>query len=60
MSLHAWSNVNLEDFVVLGEFRPSGRNSSLNFLVLVFVSGAVSQSQVDVTFNVLDLRSYHS
>ena len=35
----------------------SGRNSSLNLLVLVFVSGAVSlsHSHVDVAFNVLDL-----
>ena len=33
----------------------SGRNSSLNLLVLVFVSGAVSLSHVDVAFNVLDL-----
>ena len=30
-------------------------DSSLNLLVLVFVSGAVSLSQVDVAFNVLDL-----
>ena len=34
---------------------PFGRDSSLNLLVLVLVSGAVSLSQVDVVFNVLDL-----
>ena len=34
----------------------SGRDSSLKeILVLVFVSGTVSLSQVDVAFNVLDL-----
>ena len=32
-----------------------GRDSSLNLLVLIFGSGAVSQSQVYVAFNVLDL-----
>ena len=32
------------------------RESSLNVLVLVFVSGAVSLSQVGVAFNVLDLN----
>ena len=39
----------------LGECCPSGRDSSLNLLVLIFVSVAVSLSQVDVTLNVLDL-----
>ena len=34
---------------------PIRRYSSLNLLVLVFVSGAVSLSQVDIAFNVLDL-----
>ena len=56
MSLQACSNVTLEDVTVLGECCPFGRDSSLNLLVLVFVSDAVSLSQVDVTFNVLDLN----
>jgi len=42
-------------FAVLFECRQSGHNSSLNSLVLGFVCGAVSLSQVDVAFNVLDL-----
>ena len=53
LSLQACSNVTLEDVVVLGKCCPSGRDSSLNLLVLVFVSGAVSLSQVDVAFSVL-------
>ena len=40
---------------MLGECCPSGRDSSLNLLVLVFVSGTVSLTQVGVAFNVLDL-----
>ena len=40
---------------MLGECSPSGRDSSLNVLVLVFVSGALSLTQVDVAFNVPDL-----
>ena len=55
MSLQACSSVTLEDVAVLGECCPSGRDSALNLLVLVFVSGAVSLSQLDVAFNVLDL-----
>ena len=55
LSLQACSNVTLEIVAVLGECCPSGRDSSLNLLVLVFVSGAVSLSHVDVAFNVLDL-----
>ena len=51
----ACSNVTLEDVAVLGECCPSGRDSSLNLLIVVFLSGAVSLSQVDVTFNVLGL-----
>ena len=39
----------------LAECGPSGRDSSLNLLVMDFVSGAVSLSQVDVAFNVLNL-----
>ena len=35
------SNMFLEDVAVLGECCPPGRDSSLNLLVLVFVSGAV-------------------
>ena len=49
------SSVTLEDVMVLGECCPSGCNSSLNLLVLVFVSGGISLSQIDVAFNVLDL-----
>ena len=55
VSLEACSNVTFEDVAVLGKCRPSGRDSSLNLLVLVFVSGAVSLSQVDAAFNVIDL-----
>ena len=40
MSLEACSYVTLEDVAVLGECCPSGRDSSLNLLILVFVSGA--------------------
>ena len=55
MSLQACSNVTLEDVAVLGECCPSGRNFSLNLLVLAFISGAVPLSQVDVAVSVLDL-----
>ena len=55
MSLQVCSNVTLEDVAVFGECCPPGRDSSLKLLVLVFVSGAVSLSQVDVVFNVLGL-----
>ena len=55
MSLQACSNVTLEYVAMLGECCPSGRDSSLNLLVLVFDSGAVSLSQLDVAFNVLHL-----
>ena len=55
MSLQARSNVTLEDVAVLGACFPSGRDSFLNLLVSVFVSGAVPLSQVDVAFNILDL-----
>ena len=51
----ACSSVTLEDVAVLGECCPSGRDSSLNRLVLVFVCGVVPLSQVDVAFNVLDM-----
>ena len=44
------SNVTLEDVAVLAECCPSGHDSSLNLLVLVFVSGVVSPSQVDVLY----------
>ena len=49
-------NVTLEDVAVLGECCPSGRDSSLNLNVLVFVSGDVSLSQIYVALTVLDLR----
>ena len=55
LSLQACPSVTIEDVAVLGECCPSGRDSSLNLLVLVFVSGAVSLSQEDVAFNVLGL-----
>ena len=41
--------------MVLGKCCPFGHDSSLNLLVLVFVSGAVSLSKEDVVFNVLNL-----
>ena len=56
MSLQACSNVTLEHVEVLGECCPPSRDSFLNLLVLVFVSGAVSLSQVNAAFNVLDLN----
>ena len=55
MSLQSCSSVTLEDVMVLGECCPSARDSSLNFRILVLVSGAVSLSQVDVVFNVVNL-----
>ena len=56
MSLQTYSSVTLEDDAVLGECGTSGYDSSLNLIVLVFASGAVSLSQIDVAFNVLDPR----
>ena len=50
--------VTLDDVAVLGECCPSSRNSFLKLHVLVFVSGAVSLSQVGVAFNVLDLSVF--
>ena len=55
LSLQACSSVTLEDVTVHGECCPSGRDSALNLLVLVVVSGAVSLSHVFVAFNVHDL-----
>ena len=55
ISLQTCSNVTLEDVAVLGEYCPSGRDSSLNLIVLIVVSGAVSLSQVDIAFNILHL-----
>ena len=55
MSLQACSNVTLEDVAVLGECCPFGCDSSLKLLILFFVSAAVSLSQVNVAFNVLNL-----
>ena len=52
--LKASSNVNLEYVALLGKYCLFGRDSSLNLLVLVFVSVFESLSQVDVAFNVLD------
>ena len=49
------ANITLEDVAVLGECCPSSRDSSLNLIVLVFICGGISLSQVDVAFNVLDL-----
>ena len=49
------SHATHEDVAVLGECSSCGRDSSLNRLVLVYVSGAVSLSCVDVAFNILDL-----
>ena len=47
----------LEDVALLGGCCPPDRDSSLNLLFMVFVSGAVSVSHVDVAFNVLYLNS---
>ena len=55
MPLQACSNGTLEDVAVVGECCPSGHESSLNLLVLIFVSGTVSMSHIDVAFNVLSL-----
>ena len=49
LSFQACSSVTLESVTVLG------RDSSLNLLVFVFITGAVPLSQVDVAFNILDL-----
>ena len=54
-SLKAGSSVIIEDVAVLGECCPSGRDSSLNLLVLIFIFGAVSLSLVDAAFNVFYL-----
>ena len=43
------------DVTVLGVCCPSGCDSSLNLLVLVFISGAVSLFHVDVSLNFPDL-----
>ena len=56
LTLQACSNVTIEDVAVPGECCSSTRDSSWYLLVLVFVSVAVSLSQVDVTVNVLDLN----
>ena len=37
LSFQACSNATLEDVAVLGECCPSGRDSSLNLLVLIFL-----------------------
>ena len=49
--------ITTEDVAVLGECCPSGRDSSLNLLVLVFVTDAVSllQQVNALNFYVLDL-----
>ena len=47
LSLQAFFKVALEDIAVLGECCPSGRDLSLNILVLVFVFGALYMSQAD-------------
>ena len=55
LSLQGGSNVTVEDVAVFGECCSLGRDSSLNLLGLVFVSGVIYLSQVDVAFNVLYL-----
>ena len=55
LSLQACSDITLKNVAVLGECCPPGRDSSLNLIVLVFASDAVSLSQADVAFNVVDL-----
>ena len=54
LSLQECSSVTLDDVAVLRECCTSARDSSLNLLVLVLVSGAGSLSQLDVAFNVFD------
>ena len=54
-SLQIGFSVSLEYVMVLGECCPSTGDSSLNLIVLVFVSRAVSLSQVGIAFNVLSL-----
>ena len=51
-SRQAYSSITFDDIAVLDECWPSGRDSSLNIIILVFVSGAVYLSQVDVAFKV--------
>ena len=48
LSLQACLNATFEDVAVLSECCLSARDSFLNLLVLVFVSGAVYLCQVDV------------
>ena len=64
MSLQTCSNVTVEDVAMFGECCPSGRNFYLNLLVLVFVSGIVSLSQVVITtqsrYVLLTYYAYHS
>ena len=53
-----WTEIELyidEDVTGHGECCPYGCDSSLNLLVLGFVSGSVSLSHIDVAFNILDL-----
>ena len=54
--LQSCPNVIHEDAAVLVECCPFGRDSSLNLLALVFVSGAMSLFQVYMAFNVPHLN----
>ena len=54
LSLKACSNVILEYVAVLGECCPTGRDPSLNLLIMAFVCDAASLLQVDVVFNFLN------
>ena len=58
LCLQACFNVTLEYVAVLDECCLSGRGSSLNLVVLILVSGAVTLYQLDVAFNVLDLSVF--
>ena len=57
LTIQAGSNIIPKHITVPGECCPFGSDSSLNLLVLVVASGAVSLPQVDVACDVLDLRA---
>ena len=60
LTIQAGSNITPKHITVPGECCPFGSDSSLNLLVLVVASGAVSLPQVDVACDVLDLGRFPS
>ena len=58
LSIQSCFNVTHEDVSVLVECYPSGHGSSLNLLILVFVSGAVSHVDVPSTFAIRVFLTY--